>query len=431
MSNEYNTNNLVILYKDVLNGFISDNNLIEIKSIRNKPNTNLNSNINDKTCNNNYDTISKNSEVNDIIKKNIELIIDESNKTDEKSEQNDTFNIFDEEINKNPENSQSKIVNEIEINNDLSIISDCVKSNKITIQFDENDMIEDKNNQLEFEIESENELKFNEITDEEKVEEEQESDPWEDAINDDKFYINNRIARIFPTLKNYNNYGKIKIDDDSFSYITVREIAEYISKIVCYHLLKYNVNPQKATLIDYTAGVGGNVLSFCRCFNKVIGIELIKERCEYLLNNISVYGFKNISVINESSIDYNEESLLTVNPNVVFVDPPWGGNDYKNSETLRLKLGETSVEDLVINIINKFSSYYKIKIDETIDDESKAKLINNNYNNKLIVLKLPKNYDIEYFYESIKKHSFGNYIVIPYLYILNKMLIIIIELSYY
>ena len=31
-------------------------------------------------------------------------------------------------------------------------------------------------------------------------------DAWESAINDEKFYINNKIARIFPILKNFNNF---------------------------------------------------------------------------------------------------------------------------------------------------------------------------------------------------------------------------------
>ena len=255
-------------------------------------------------------------------------------------------------------------------------------------------------------------------------------------MNDDKFYINNRIARIFPTLKNYNNYGKIKIDNESFSYITVREIAEYISKIVCYHLLKYNINPQKTTLIDYTSGVGGNVLSFSKCFNKVLAVEISDERCLYLQNNINVYGYKNISVINQSAIDFNEEHMINSNPNVIFIDPPWGGNDYKNSESLLLKLGDVPIEDLTIDIIGKFSSFYKNVLKNLEEGENQNfgeiyKLKNNNFNNKFIVLKLPKNYDIEHFYNSIRKNSFTNYVPIIYLYILNKMLIIIIELSYY
>jgi 16S rRNA G966 N2-methylase RsmD len=257
------------------------------------------------------------------------------------------------------------------------------------------------------------------------------TDAWEDAINDNKFYINNRIARIFPIIKNFNNYGKIKIDDDSFSYITIREVADFISKIISHHLLQFNVNSQKSTIIDYTAGVGGNVLSFGKFFNKVYAIELSKLRAEYLQNNINVYCFKNINVINDSAVLFNENQMITINPNVIFVDPPWGGIDYKNSESLQLKLGETTIEDLIINIIEKFSDYYTNHLNLIEDNEIKIKLDNNNNNNKLIVLKLPKNYNIEYFYNFLKKNNkVNNYMLNTFLYILNKMLIVVIELTY-
>lgn len=411
MSQEYNTNNFVILYKDVLKGFIPENIQSDKKDII------------------------ETSESEDILKLEIELenkIIIINNNQDFKSEiLNDdatteivTDYIQSNQYTKSNEDESIKefvvkkpIENQIEKQNEYnSNPFDCVDFDLLP------DNSIDGNTSLDGDIDLE---KDNYIVDT------QGHDPWEDAINDNKFYINNRIARIFPVLKNFNNYAKIKIDDDSFSYITVREIAEYISKIVCYHLLKYNVNPQKSLLIDYTSGVGGNVLSFCKCFNKVIALELVEERCDFLINNISVYGYKNITVINKSAIVYNEESMIEVNPNVIFIDPPWGGNDYKNSDTLLLKLGELSIEELAIKIIEKFSSHYKNKIEENNDEELKSKIINNNYNNKLIVLKLPKNYDIEYFYNYIKEHSFPNYVIIPYLYVLNKMLIIILELSYY
>ncbi len=257
-------------------------------------------------------------------------------------------------------------------------------------------------------------------------------DPWDNSINDEKFYINNRIARIFPILKNYNNYEKIKIDDDSFSYITIREIAELITKIISHHLLQFNVNPQKSSIIDYTAGVGGNVLSFSKHFLSVHAIELSELRAEYLKNNIDVYGFKNITVYNESSIDFNENKMLKINPNVIFVDPPWGGVNYKNSESLTLKLGEVNIEELVVNIIDKFTNYIKKCSEEIIDLNEKSKYVLNNNNNKLIVLKLPKNYDIEYFYNFIlEKANTNNYNIKQCLYILNKMLIVVIELTYF
>jgi 16S rRNA G966 N2-methylase RsmD len=250
-------------------------------------------------------------------------------------------------------------------------------------------------------------------------------DVWDSAINDDKFYINNKIARIFHILKNYNNYSKIKIDEDSFSYITIREIAIIISKIICYHLLEYNLNPQKISIIDYTSGVGGNVLSFCKFFNYVYAIELDQLRSEYLENNINIYGYKNIKVINDCALKFNDKELIILNPNVIFIDPPWGGSNYKNSSNLTLTFGKIKLEEFVINIVKIFSIHYI----DIIKKNSKDK--QNNNNNKFIILKLPKNYDIEYFYNYIKLYNnFINFNISSYLYILNKMIIIVCELQY-
>jgi predicted RNA methylase len=250
-------------------------------------------------------------------------------------------------------------------------------------------------------------------------------DAWDSVINDEKFYINNKIARIFPILKNFNNFSKIKIDEDSFSYITIREIAEIISKIICYHLLEHNLNPQKSIIVDYTSGVGGNVLSFGKFFKTIYAIELDESRAEFLKNNIGVYGFKNINVINKCAIEFNNDEMLNINPNVIFIDPPWGGTNYKNNDNLTLTLGKIKLEELVIDIVKKFSEQY-IQI---INLNPKEK--NNNYNNKFIILKLPKNYNIEYFYKYIKANdNFINYNICMYLYILNKMVVIVCELQY-
>lgn len=250
-------------------------------------------------------------------------------------------------------------------------------------------------------------------------------DAWDSAINDEKFYINNKIARIFPILKNFDNFSKIKIDDESFCFITIREIAEIISKIICYHLLEYNLNPQKSIVVDYTSGVGGNVLSFGKFFKLIYAVELDDLRAEYLKNNIDVYGFKNIEVVNSCAIEFNNLRLIETNANVIFMDPPWGGSDYKNNNNLTLSLGSINMEELVINIAQKFSIYYE----NIVNNNPKEKY--NNYNNKFIVLKLPKNYDIEYFYNYIKeRNNFDNYNISMYLYILNKMIIIMCELKY-
>ncbi len=255
-------------------------------------------------------------------------------------------------------------------------------------------------------------------------------DPWEASINDNKFYINNRIARVFPQMKNFANFGKIKIDDDSFKFITVREIAEIISKIISHHLLQFNINSQKSTIIDYTAGVGGNVLSFSKYFGQVYGIEISELRAEYLKNNVDVYGYKNIHVINESAIEFNTNKMIQINPSVIFIDPPWGGALYKNHDMLTLKLGEIEIENLILDIVERFSDYYRNLLSGITELHERQKITFNNTTNKLIVLKLPKNYDIEYLYNYIKNINSSYYILKSYLYILNKMLIVIVELYF-
>jgi 16S rRNA G966 N2-methylase RsmD len=253
------------------------------------------------------------------------------------------------------------------------------------------------------------------------------SDPWDISINDNQFIINNKIMRIFPQLKNSDDYAKLKIDDESLTYITIREIADLTSKIICHHLIKFNINPQKIKIMDYTAGVGGNVLSFSKYFNKVYAIELDKKRYEYLTNNVNIYECKNVLCINDSSITFNDKFLVEINPNVIFVDPPWGGNGYKENESLRLKIGEIPIEELVIDIFAKLYNEI-IKNDNLTYEVNNKKIYKQNiFHNKFVVLKLPKNYDIEYFYETIKKNNIPNHIINSYLYILNKMLIIVCE----
>jgi len=239
-------------------------------------------------------------------------------------------------------------------------------------------------------------------------------DAWEEAINDNNFIIKNKISRIFPQLKNSNYYSKLLIDEESFSFITIREIAELTSKIISYHLIKNNINPQKSNIIDYTAGVGGNVLSFSKYFNTVYAIEIDKIRSEYLQNNLNIYNQKNVVVINESSINYNDKNMLNINPNTIFIDPPWGGICYRKNDLLNLTLSDVPIEELVLDIFNKFRTINISPLDS--------------YSNRLVVLKLPKNYNIENFYYYLKKNiQDKNYIVVFYVYILNKMFILVCE----
>jgi len=203
------------------------------------------------------------------------------------------------------------------------------------------------------------------------------------------------LLRLFPYLDNKEKAAKLKIDDDSIHYISIREYADKITDIIKFYLSELDIDPDDATITDATAGVGGNTISFGMNFKKVNAIELDEQRSKYLVNNIDIYDLTNIDIYNDDST-----KVLTKldNHDVVFLDPPWGGKTYKNHEFLRLHLSDVSIEMLCNGMMNK-------------EWMKKCPAI--------IVYKLPINYDIKYFFEHVNSS-------LIYYHNLKKMSLIVI-----
>jgi 16S rRNA G966 N2-methylase RsmD len=205
-----------------------------------------------------------------------------------------------------------------------------------------------------------------------------------------------KITRLFPFVENRVLISKLKIDDESIYYISIREIAEKISSILIEHLALFNMHPQNTTVTDCTGGVGGDTLSFCKYFKFVHSIEIDKLRCEYLENNLEVYNYHNVKTYNA---DCTEIVGKIKDHNIIFIDPPWGGKSYKNYTKLKLQMSNISLEMLCCHLFDK------TKMEKVPE---------------LIALKLPKNYDICYLYNTVKKCKM-------YLYDLEKMYIIVLS----
>lgn len=209
------------------------------------------------------------------------------------------------------------------------------------------------------------------------------------------------IDRLFPNVYEYNLYNKLKINHESIMYISGPNDAEQITNIISYHSLKYFPSYDHIHITDATAGVGGNAISFAQRFKHVNAIEIDTERFNYLLNNINVYQTSNTTLYNGN--------CLTIIPDlpandIIFIDPPWGGRGYKNQEKIRLTLGTQKIEDICCDFL----------------DSSKMISVP-----KIIAIKLPKNYDIEFIYQKLKTNRK------IYFYQLNKMIVIVIENGYY
>ncbi len=187
------------------------------------------------------------------------------------------------------------------------------------------------------------------------------------------------LNKLFPET----NYDNLQYDTEGLYSITNYKEADTISSII-----KNNFESNKnLRIFDGTGGLGGNTFSFSKNFKNVTTVEINKERCNMLINNVGQYKLANVNIINGDSVEYllkNKDKY-----DVYFFDPPWGGPDYKKQKNLRFKMGGYKLDDLV----------EKIGTD------------------KLLLFKLPFNYDFTEF-------SSFNY----KLYQVNKYYIIVILL---
>jgi 16S rRNA G966 N2-methylase RsmD len=151
-----------------------------------------------------------------------------------------------------------------------------------------------------------------------------------------EFFIN--YTKLFPEPPD-RDYGKLQIDRETVSYITTPHNSKLISQIIT-----NNINDtDNITIFDMMAGVGGDSIEFAKKYGRVISCEKDENRFSMLKNNISVYGFSNVDLHNSNCIDLLSDNKILNVIDVVYMDPPWGGKSYKNSDSLVLKVDENPI----------------------------------------------------------------------------------------
>jgi 16S rRNA G966 N2-methylase RsmD len=189
----------------------------------------------------------------------------------------------------------------------------------------------------------------------------------------------NILLKIFPQSNNLSSLDQLKYDNEGLWSITLPADADYISQMI---MTETNCD---ATVMDCTAGIGGNVISFCNFFKNVIGVEINSSRYEILTSNLMAYNHNNVTLINDSFINI----IGKHNVDAYFIDPPWGGPDYKVNSKVKIKINDMQL----IDIINMIKSI----------------------NCKPILIKLPNNYDMnEFINTEYRMNKIKNYIVLTF-----------------
>lgn len=195
------------------------------------------------------------------------------------------------------------------------------------------------------------------------------------------------IERVIFPHNNRHDSCNFFYDDVGLYSISIVRDAKATTHFFIGEMCKLKKHTKNMTIMDGTGGLGGNAISFCFAFKKVNIFEIDKDRFNMLSKNISNYKFDNFYL-------YNKNCLVNLNSkiDIYFFDPPWGGPEYKNTDSIRLKLGDYTLLEIVENIrkIRKdtFISF-KLPFNYDLKEFIKYKLKKLQIRNSLIILIFP------------------------------------------
>lgn len=151
---------------------------------------------------------------------------------------------------------------------------------------------------------------------------------------------NSKLDKAFPYLSKIERL-KIRLEPISYYSLTPFYAAKDMNE-ACVSILSIlsKKSPENRIAVDLTAGAGGNSLAFInyKSFSTVISIECDSSRCldlEYNLALASQNTLANWKVINQDCNEWIKEQKNDTIFDLIFIDPPFGGQDYTSQLPLK------------------------------------------------------------------------------------------------
>lgn len=180
--------------------------------------------------------------------------------------------------------------------------------------------------------------------------------------------------------------NSLKMDDIATFSTTDAKTADNIVKF----LLKWL--PANATIIDATACIGGSAFALANTFKEVKAIEIDPIRYKHLLDNIKMLNLSNLKCFCGDALEIIPR---LEHHDLIFIDPPWGGPEYKTETNVSLFLSNMALN----KVCDKLAPY-----------------------TQYIAIKVPTNFNCDLFINSLEKMKF--YCINTHL---RKMHLIILE----
>lgn len=152
-----------------------------------------------------------------------------------------------------------------------------------------------------------------------------------------------QLSKMFPNKPGLD-YDKLKITPEGEYSIT----KSHDSQKIVENMKKLAGTLKTKTIADLTGNVGGDTIRFGMNFKKVDSYELNKDNFDVLKHNVDTYKLKNISLHHGDSTELFKHKV-----DVLYMDPPWGGPEYKEKESLDLYLGKKDVSQYLKDLLEK------------------------------------------------------------------------------
>ena len=185
-----------------------------------------------------------------------------------------------------------------------------------------------------------------------------------------KFNNNLFIIHIFnPTIYFLNehvqyakNHNRRLLITNIGKYSVTKPIqGKCIKSIMIDFFKNKKLNTKYCTIIDAFAGIGGDTIYFSKYYNQIHSIEKNNIHFEVLSNNVNVLDLENVKLYNGNFMDIIKKNNLIDSKYILYMDPPWGGPEYKKHKYIDLEIElDLPNEKKLHEVINILYNHYNI-----------------------------------------------------------------------
>jgi len=208
-----------------------------------------------------------------------------------------------------------------------------------------------------------------------------------------------RITR-YSTFINYDLFNVTKTsEENSLMPWHVKQVHNHFKTIY------KNIECIKK-IIDATAHIGVDSINFLHIFKNanLISFERDKETYDVLCSNLlkfshvtKTYSIDKLTDPGNKTQSYNLDFVENIdyiqNSDIVFIDAPWGGKEYRTKTKVSLYLHSNTGNNYSVDKVKPIENYNIIEIVK--------KILTSNYGVYSIILKVPFNYEFSNFEKQI------------------------------